>query len=192
MIYLTYQVYGRNQQTKTMDTITLANWLKNFQAPDLPKWDDFPDFDLYMDQLVSLGNRYLDNLIDTPITSSMVNSYVKKGLMERPIKKKYHPEHVAELIVISLLKNVYSLEIIKKSIKEVVAQSNVKEAYDYFATIFNTTLAHIRQQEENILQANHSDSVINFTEQFAVRAVIYKLISSRLIELQHHQHQQEA
>ena len=67
-----------------MDTVMLANWLKNFQAPNLPTWEEFPDFELYMDQLVSLGNRYLDNLTDSPITSSMVNSYVKKGLMARP------------------------------------------------------------------------------------------------------------
>lgn len=174
-----------------MDTVMLANWLKNFQAPNLPTWEEFPDFELYMDQLVSLGNRYLDNLTDSPITSSMVNSYVKKGLMARPIKKKYQPEHIAELIVISLLKNVYSLEIIKKSIREVIAQSTVKEAYNHFASVFNSTLIQVRQQEEKILQVDTSDSVINFTVQFAIRAVIYKLISSRLIELQHQQHQRE-
>ena len=25
----------------------------------LPMWEEFPDFQVYMDQLVSLGNRYL-------------------------------------------------------------------------------------------------------------------------------------
>ena len=56
-------------------------WLKAFSEERLPLWNEFPDFDLYMDQLVNLGNRYLENFIDVKITASMINSYVKKGLM---------------------------------------------------------------------------------------------------------------
>lgn len=53
----------------------------------LPMWEEFPDFQVYMDQLVSLGNRYLKDLSDSELTPSMINSYVKKGLMQRPEKK---------------------------------------------------------------------------------------------------------
>ena len=59
-------------------------------APQLPQWKELPDLALYMDQVVSLGNRYLEPIISGPITASMVNSYVKKGLMPKPIKKNIH------------------------------------------------------------------------------------------------------
>ena len=79
-------------------------------TPRLPQWKELPDLALYMDQVVSLGNRYLEPLISGPITASMVNSYVKKGLMPKPIKKKYSQEHVASLILITIMKQVYSLD----------------------------------------------------------------------------------
>ncbi|OQR23984.1 hypothetical protein B6U38_02105 [Ligilactobacillus salivarius] len=46
----------------------------------LPMWEEFPDFQVYMDQLVSLGNRYLKDLSDSELTPSMINSYVKKRI----------------------------------------------------------------------------------------------------------------
>ena len=87
-----------------MENFDIKLWLSDLDDHHLPKWEEFPDFELYMEQLVSLGNRYLACFSETPLTSSMINSYVKKGLMSRPEKKRYRAEHIAELIVISLLK----------------------------------------------------------------------------------------
>ena len=63
--------------------------MESTEKLELPYWQEFPDIDLYMDQLVSLGNRYLSELSTNAITPSMVNSYVTKGLISRAIKKKY-------------------------------------------------------------------------------------------------------
>ncbi|MCP0886305.1 DUF1836 domain-containing protein [Ligilactobacillus sp. WILCCON 0076] len=168
-----------------MDTVAFTKWLVQLNTPNLPTWSEFPDFELYMDQLVNLGNRYLDNLIDTPITSSMINSYVKKGLMQRPIKKKYHAAHIAELIVISLLKNIYSLEMIRQSIKEAVEYTSVENAYNYFANTFNQTMIQIKKQQKLTSFEDIDANDITFTEHLAIRAVIYKMISTKLFETQH-------
>lgn len=168
-----------------MDTVAFTKWLVQLNTPNLPTWSEFPDFELYMDQLVNLGNRYLDNLIDTPITSSMINSYVKKGLMQRPIKKKYHAAHIAELIVISLLKNIYSLEMIRQSIKEAVEYTSVEDAYNYFANTFNQTMIQIKKQQKLTSFEDIDANDITFTEHLAIRAVIYKMISTKLFETQH-------
>ena len=98
-----------------MENFDIKLWLSDLDDHHLPKWEEFPDFELYMEQLVSLGNRYLACFSETPLTSSMINSYVKKGLMSRPEKKRYRAEHIAELIVISLLKTTYPLETIRNA-----------------------------------------------------------------------------
>ena len=92
-----------------MEKLNIQKQLDSFANKRLPYWEDFPDFELYMDQLVNLGNRYLTGFLGAPLTPSMINSYVKKGLMSRPVKKKYNATHLAELLVISLLKSVYPL-----------------------------------------------------------------------------------
>ncbi|EJF01460.1 DUF1836 domain-containing protein [Liquorilactobacillus mali] len=160
-------------------------WLTDFSKERLPLWNEFPDFDLYMDQLVNLGNRYLENLIDTKITASMINSYVKKGLMERPSKKKYTTTNVAELVVISLLKSIFPLETIRSGIKQSIKDVSVTDSYDYFANLFNRALSRVsltNSPQVNSLPLN--ENMIQLTEQFAVHAIIYKMIGEKLVNLQ--------
>ena len=98
-----YNTLKLDKRTSTMEKLNIQKQLDSFTNKRLPYWEDFPDFELYMDQLVNLGNRYLTGFLGAPLTPSMINSYVKKGLMSRPVKKKYNATHLAELLVISLL-----------------------------------------------------------------------------------------
>jgi ribosome-binding ATPase YchF (GTP1/OBG family) len=161
---------------------TLESQLQTLGNSRLPLWNEFPDFELYMDQLVSLGNRYLKNLQESEITASMVNSYVKKGLMHRPDKKKYDTTNVAELVVISLLKSIYSLETIKKCLQAVTKDTQTEQSYNYFAQLFNKTLAEISNNSFSF-DFNYQDDLITSTEKFAVHAVIYKIIGEKAINL---------
>ena len=79
----------------------------------LPRFHELPDVGLYMDQVVSIIDKYfkvLDRDDDKPIiTPSMVNNYVKLGIIPPPDKKRYGPKHLAYLIMICLLKQVLSM-----------------------------------------------------------------------------------
>ena len=60
----------------------------------LPYWDELPEIDLYMDQVIVLMEKYLSWYIgydseNKIITPSMINNYVKLGIIPAPIKKKY-------------------------------------------------------------------------------------------------------
>ena len=44
------------------------------------------------------------------LTSSMVNNYVKNGVVEHPVHKKYMREHLVKLMMTSLLKQVLSIQ----------------------------------------------------------------------------------
>ena len=83
----------------------------------LPKWEDFPDLELYMDQMIVLINRYLaigDGGEEKVVTASMINNYVKMRVMPPPVKKKYGKTHLAYLVVICSLKDALGISAIQK------------------------------------------------------------------------------
>ena len=156
--------------------------MESTEKLELPYWQEFPDIDLYMDQLVSLGNRYLSELSTNAITPSMVNSYVKKGLISRPIKKKYQRRHLAELIIVSLFKSVYSLEIVKQIILQIFKTSNTQAAYDYFANLFNYDLRLIDGQSIlDVKEVAQTEPVLNKVEEYTIRASIYQMLGQKEI-----------
>ena len=149
-------------------------------APQLPQWKELPDLALYMDQVVSLGNRYLEPIISGPITASMVNSYVKKGLMPKPIKKKYSQEHVASLILITIMKQVYSLDDIHEWLLTNV-QDNYQENYNSFCEAFNTAFADLDLHHFNLDLHFDESSRAELALNLIIQTVICKIISEHLI-----------
>ena len=92
------------------------NYLNNFR---LPQWDDLPDMDLYMDQVVMLLQRYLNFLPEdehgnAAITASIINNYVRLKIMPPPVKKKYTRVHMAYLIMVCSLKQSVNIPYIQK------------------------------------------------------------------------------
>ena len=80
----------------------------------LPDWDKLPDFGLYMDQMITLVNRSfpgIERQID--LTPSMINNYVKAGLMDKPLGKKYSREAIAQLLMIIQLKLTTPMNLMK-------------------------------------------------------------------------------
>lgn len=106
----------------------------------LLRWEEIPDFPLYMDQVINLVESSLSFMKldddDKIVTSTMINNYVKSKIVSAPIKKKYVRNHVAYFIVICLLKKVYSLEDISKLIKVQFDHAPTASAYDQFCDVF--------------------------------------------------------
>ena len=86
----------------------------------LPHWEDLPEIDLYMDQVIALMEKYLSDLTTQEdsklITPSMINNYVKLNIIPAPTKKKYSREHIAYLVIICSLKQVMPIPKIKELI----------------------------------------------------------------------------
>ena len=83
----------------------------------LPAWDELPDFELYMDQVLSLTGRYLEgmpNSEDSKLTASMINNYVKVKIIPAPQGKRYSRRHVAYLLLLCILKPVLPIAAIQK------------------------------------------------------------------------------
>ena len=98
----------------------------------LPRWNELPEIDLYLDQVVNYLEKYLgilsSNDDDKIITKTMINNYVKQGIMPAPEKKKYGKTHIAYLMVICILKQVYSIGDIGKLISETTKYFELSKA----------------------------------------------------------------
>lgn len=107
----------------------------------IPRWEELPSLNLYIDQVVTLVEDYLKNLIyitedeNKIITKTMINNYVKHGILNPPINKKYNKSHIAFLIVICILKQVYSINAINALIKIALETSGIELSYDKFCVL---------------------------------------------------------
>lgn len=73
-----------------MDELTLQQTIHSFieslSSPSIPHWDALPDLELYMDQVIVFMEKYLaffGDGRDKLITPSMINNYVKLGIIPR-------------------------------------------------------------------------------------------------------------
>ena len=79
--------------------------------------DEVPQLDLYMDQVLTLFDQCLSGSKRTPedklLTKTMVNNYVKEGLMT-PVKgKKYTRQQIMQLLCVYHLKQTLRLTDVK-------------------------------------------------------------------------------
>ncbi len=85
--------------------------LKDFEDDFIRSWEEFPDILLYMDQVITLmEDQVFFKESQGSMTPSMVNNYVKAGLLARAEKKKYGRDHLARLSMIGIIKQVLSLK----------------------------------------------------------------------------------
>ncbi|MDO4270553.1 MAG: DUF1836 domain-containing protein [Eubacteriales bacterium] len=78
---------------------------------------DVPQLDLYMDQVLSLFDRYLSaekrDPSDKLLTKTMVHNYVKEGLMTPVRGKKYTRQQIMQLLCVYHLKQTLKLSDVK-------------------------------------------------------------------------------
>ena len=115
----------------------------------IPRWDELPSVELYLDQVVTLVNSALEPLINlnintskevTLLTKTMINNYVKSNLIDAPDKKKYSKTQLAKLFVICILKQVYSMTEIQNLITTALSLSTIQESYNRFCMRFEEAL----------------------------------------------------
>lgn len=126
--------------------------LLNYKAP---RFEEFPDIDLYMDQMVELLTSWLSPLYFDQtkpcITASMINNYVKNSIVEPPVKKRYTRYHLAFLYVVMVLKHCFSLNEISTLItiyRTMQNPSHTADHFDTFASAFETMLHQVMKTSE--------------------------------------------
>jgi len=105
-----------------------------------PKWEDIPNIDLYLDQVLLYVNQVCAPISpdkEKGLTASMVNNYVKHGYLTKPDKKKYQRRQIARLIAITTLKSVFSIQEIAQTLNTLQTQASSDQLYDAFVDYMN-------------------------------------------------------
>ncbi len=105
----------------------------------LPRWNELPPMDLYLDQMLQFVNTSIGKYFEgfgqanhPIITGTMVNNYVKLEFIKPPVKKRYDRSAVASLLVIALLKSIFTMDEISRLIHRAVTETEPSRSYDSF------------------------------------------------------------
>ena len=114
-----------------------AEHIRNFR---LPRYQEIPDVGLYLDQTTKYIAGFLSPVLESSLTPSMISNYVKKGLIDSPVKKRYSREQIAYLFFIAMAKNVLSLDALCGFIMVQQQTYDLEIAYNYFVAEFENLL----------------------------------------------------
>lgn len=168
----TYSSYD----TINLEVILIEDFTFDKQQFYIPTWEELPTIDLYMDQLLSYLERYLSSFIKEEkgekfITKMMINNYVKQGVIEPPIKKKYTRTHISKLFVICILKQVYSIHDIQSLIRLALKTSSIEVGYNKFCSMLQESIestfngteysCHTSLTREQYILKNVTQSFVN-------------------------------
>lgn len=156
---------------------------EEIQKFHIPRWGEIPAIDLYIDQVVSLLEQNLFNYIkdetgksDSPITKTMINNYVKKGIINPPVAKKYNREHIAMLFVIFILKQIYSIDEIKKLVDLAIKTSPIEQSYNRFCSELEKAI-RMTFTGENYINNNRLSQ-----EQYLLRNVVQSFANKLYVQ----------
>ena len=135
----------------------------------IPRWNELPNVDLYLDQIVTLINKTLSPFIffnnnsekedSQLLTKTMINNYVKNNLITPPEKKLYSKKQVAKLFVICVLKQVYSMHEIDTLIKIALQDASIADTYDDFCNLFEDALRCAFGEKDFIDKSCNNDKI---------------------------------
>ena len=147
---------------------------KSIEEFHIPRWEELPDLDLYLDQIVTILEKYLEPYIGNKeekiITKTMINNYVKQEVIQPPVKKKYNRTHIAYLFVICILKQIYSINDISQLIKLAIQTCSIEEGYNKFCLELEKSINLVfkgKQYEENEEISSQRYILKNVVQSFA-------------------------
>ena len=148
-------------------------------------YKDLPAIELYMDQVVSVVGSYLSFYFDDTtkfITSSIINNYVKLGVIPAPVKKKYSRDHIAKLIIICVLKQVLPISSIKTLIDFYLEKMSIEQFFDLFCKNQQEILYQSITETEKIQnEASGSQKPTTAVLDLAIKASACKLLTEKIL-----------
>jgi len=178
----------------------LTRWERFLEVYNLPEWEDLPQIDLYLDQVIALVNQYLGFFVYDPteeklLTPSMVNNYVKLRLIPAPVRKKYGRKHIALLLMVCTFKQSLSMAAVQAMLptddEELIHQEYIRYTAS-FSRISRYVVQQAKASAEPIYDQNsHTGTeVSDLVVGSAIAASFARLLAGKLIAL--HLPQQDA
>ncbi|GEQ19194.1 MULTISPECIES: DUF1836 domain-containing protein [Clostridium] len=187
-----------------MNNFDIDNYINSQKSSTNINLDDFPEIDLYMDQVIQLFESKLNytkrNEDDKILTKTMINNYAKGNLLMKIKNKKYTKEHMILIGLIYNLKGALSLTDIKTMFDPIIESFSKDEdyplydIYESFLKIYDSNLENFDISSKNI--SNHVNELIknkderlgDFEEKFLLVCAfvsmsnLYRRMSEKIID----------
>lgn len=164
-------------------SVQLKKWIDSVGAYNPVPWDRLPELELYMDQVLTFLNRQLEPFSpnkDKLLTPSMINNYVKDGVLPRPVRKKYSRGHLGLLMMICSLKSVLSLPEISALLHGLEGTSDIDGLYQSFIMIQSDSMS---EATEHISDAPGSgrEALYRMAFKLALEANARRIAAARIL-----------
>ena len=116
------------QPTVLPDAFIQSDIVRKLNTLSLPRYDQLPNVTLYRDQVIEYVALWMQPPVITP---SMINNYVKVGLVPAPVKKQYGREQIARLIAICIFKQVLPIAALQALFNIQRLSYDAPTAFDY-------------------------------------------------------------
>lgn len=160
---------------------------KKLSGYKLPRYEELVSYPVAMRQLIAIIDDYLEIFKDpfeeeSLMTPFMINSYVRKKILNPPEGKDYNKTHIMYLMVIGILKQVLSISDIDKILKMAIEQYPKDVAYNYFCNEVEGALKAVfatrspfKNSPKVITPLNESvhSAVIAFANKIYVKQYLY-------------------
>ncbi|OOM11084.1 DUF1836 domain-containing protein [Clostridium saccharobutylicum] len=187
-----------------MKDFDIDNYINSQKSSNNINLDDFPEIDLYMDQVMQLFESKLSytkrNEDDKVLTKTMINNYAKGNLLMKIKNKKYTKDHLILMGLIYNLKGSLSLTDIKTILSPIVNSFEKEEdyplydVYQSFLDIYDENLDDLNVSSNKIYETitqlikNKSDKLGDYEEKFLLICAyvsmsnLYRRMSERIID----------
>ena len=158
----------------------LCDFDREITTKGIPQWSALPELELYMDQVIILLNQYLGSIQSGDsevVTKNMINNYVKMKVVPAPVRKKYSRIHIAYLILVCIMKKIYSIAMIKTILPphELCSDEEIEAFYDDFVASFYE--AEKEDVKHYLEYAENNDCIIKLSAE----AVVLKTMAEKLV-----------
>ena len=187
-----------------MTEFNIDNYINSQKSSNNINLNDFPEIDLYMDQVMQLFESKLSytkrNDDDKVLTKTMINNYAKGNLLMKIKNKKYTKNHLILMGLIYNLKGALSLTDIKTILTPIIdsfekeQEYPLNDVYQSFLDIYDLNLEDLKSSSskiyDNIKQMiNTKDNLLGDYEEkillicaYASMSNLYRRMSERLID----------
>lgn len=187
-----------------MNKFDIDNYINSQKSSNNINLNDFPEIDLYMDQVMQLFENKLSytkrNDDDKVLTKTMINNYAKGNLLMKIKNKKYTKNHLILMGLIYNLKGGLSLNDIKTIITPIIDSFEkdekypLNDIYQSFLDIYHLNIEDLKDSSnrihENIqhLITDKSNSLGDYEEKLLLICAyismsnLYRRMSEKIID----------
>ncbi len=143
-----------------MDQKSKDEILQSIRGFSLPRYEEIPNVGLYLEQTAKYISEYVAPLGDLSLTGSMISNYVKKGLVDNPVKKQYGRDQIGYLFFIAIAKGVLCMEDIGLLIQLQKQSYPQATAYEYFRIELENVVSYVFGLKDSLdtVGSNHADT----------------------------------